>query len=749
MGPLEQEITVGDARLAPVAFDRGALAHLPAADDLASDVLTVDPRDPDFAAPAITNQWSGVVVGREPFGYAGFSSPEVFHAGAQAELFISEEGRPPRPTRELFEELSYRWYPSRVERGGVYASADGDLRFEVETSLSVNEQALLNRLVLTNEGVRSRELDLILTINADIDAAWEVTWPPETMLRGRLRAEAGALIASAPGEDAFALCASEPAPSQALGLEPGEGAWAAFLAGEPVAAEPSAGRPHALLRYRVELAPSQSYRLNWVHLLATDLGGGKLALARVLRDFDGERRAARQGWEREWRAAFSQEGAGFSGHAPVVRAANPKLERLYYMGVMTLLQCKRTPHFGAPAEVYITGFPASLFTFPINWAFPWDTKMIAGILALMDPAVLKRMVTAWLDADLHQGCAIDFRTRQPVGFWYAVNDYALVHMVWQYLRYTGDAAFLEQEVRGRSVLDHLVDAARYYQRIAGDDGLADYGGAENLLECVSTYTHKVASFNAANVWNLRTVAGFLERAGRGDEASELRALADAMVPAVQELYVPGDGVWSCKQPDGSKVVVRHCLDFHSTLQCLREDLSQQQKDEMVAFFLRELKTETWMHALSPLDPDSASSSRTDHQDEGAYTTWPAYAFEVLMQEGRAAEALAWLGAPDRPGFADVTRQGPFGQAYAHGDEGSPRLAGAGAKAPMEMPHIEKPTLVSGGKYAQIVIEAACGLAPEAHGPLALEPRDVEVVGRLSVHNLWLRGANHRLDSGRG
>jgi hypothetical protein len=33
-----------------------------------------------------------------------------------------------------------------------------------------------------------------------------------------------------------------------------------------------------------------------------------------------------------------------------------------------------------------------------------------------------------------------------------------------------------------------------------DRFLADYGGADNLLECVPTYIHKVAALNAANAW---------------------------------------------------------------------------------------------------------------------------------------------------------------------------------------------------------------------------------------------------------
>ena len=462
-------------------------------------------------------------------------------------------------------------------------------------------------------------------------------------------------------------------------------------------------------------------------------------------DLNDSFREAEAAWEAEWRAAFTEGAGAFSGYAPVVTSDNPKLDRLYYMGIMTLLQVKRTPTFGGPASVYLTGFPSSQFTFHNNWVFPWDAKMVSGFLSMLDPASLKSMLVNWMEADLHEGCAIDFTTGEPVGFWYAVNDYALIHMVWQYVRYTGDTAFLDFEVRGVKVLGHLKDAAEYYLRIAGEDGLADYGGANNLLECVSTYTHKVASFNAANVWNQRTVADMYERAGDTDAANELRARADELVGAVQKLYVPGEGVWSCLQPDGSRNVVRHCLDFHTVPQCMGDDLSTTQWSEMIAFFVNELKTETWMHALSPLDPDTAFSSRTDHQDEGAYTTWPAYAFEVLIQGGHGEEAMRWLGSEGQPGFADVTNQGPFGQAYNHGDDDSPRLAGAGAKAPMEQPHIEKPTLIAGGKYAQIVIQSVAGLEPELFGDVTIA--DTGLAAGLRLENLNVRGRNHRVPEG--
>src|SRR5690606_7656133 len=215
MEPLGNQLTHARSRLTNAGFDRAALDRLPTAESLASDILTVDPRDADFAAPAITNQWSGVVVGRAPFGYSGFSSPEGFHCGAQGELIIREVGGRPRPATEAFASLSYRWFPSRVERAGV----TDDLRFQVETSLSVTAQALLNHLVLTNQGQRAKSLDLFMVVHTDVDAKWEVEFPPEQMLKGSFENHGDVLVVAGPQRDAFGMVASSPAPDSVSGVD--------------------------------------------------------------------------------------------------------------------------------------------------------------------------------------------------------------------------------------------------------------------------------------------------------------------------------------------------------------------------------------------------------------------------------------------------------------------------------------------------------------------------------------------------
>jgi hypothetical protein len=51
-----------------------------------------------------------------------------------------------------------------------------------------------------------------------------------------------------------------------------------------------------------------------------------------------------------------------------------------------------------------------------------------------------------------------------------------------------------------------------------------YGEIDNLLECVSSYTHEVASLNAANVWAMRVAADAADLSGDADGAQTLCSL---------------------------------------------------------------------------------------------------------------------------------------------------------------------------------------------------------------------------------
>jgi hypothetical protein len=174
------------------------------------------------------------------------------------------------------------------------------------------------------------------------------------------------------------------------------------------------------------------------------------------------------------------------------------------------------------------------------------------------------------------------------------------------------------------------------------DTLADYGEAQNLLECVPTYIHKVPSFNAADVWMMREFSGILQAIGEPGEAQQMRAEADAMAKAVMTLYVPETGVWASLHRDGSRVEMRHCYDFATVGRLMAGDLSANVRGEMVGFVKRELLAQRWMRAQSMLDLAAAVSDRPDHGSMGAYDAWPAVTVDAMCALGYWKDAIPFL-----------------------------------------------------------------------------------------------------------
>jgi len=227
---------------------------------------------------------------------------------------------------------------------------------------------------------------------------------------------------------------------------------------------------------------------------------------------------------------------------------------------------------------------------------------------------------------------------------YAANDVSIFRMAHSYISVTQDAGFLKERIADQSVLDRLRVLATGWKKLLCDpsDQLADYGMAGNLLECVPTYINKVPSFNAANVWMMRSLAVLLENTANGEEAACLRVQADSMANAVMSLYVPGAGVWSSLHRDGTRVEMRHCYDFASVGRFMPADLPQKVRKEMVAFVQRELLTRSWMRAQSLLDVAVANSYRPDHGPLGAYDAWPAVTVDAMCNLGHWHEGIAFL-----------------------------------------------------------------------------------------------------------
>ncbi|NHB84390.1 hypothetical protein G7085_06635 [Tessaracoccus sp. HDW20] len=385
--------------------------------------------------------------------------------------------------------------------------------------------------------------------------------------------------------------------------------------------------------------------------------------------------------------------------------------------------------------------------------FIWDYSLSSWVHAQLDPAVMRRQILHWVGLDINSHFGTEWLTGGPVGYWYSVNQYALVRLVADYVRFTGDVAFLEVEVEGRDgsrrrMMRHVRDWALAWRDKRTPSGLADYGGIDNLLECVSTYIHEVASLQAANVWSMRTAAGLSRLLGETDEAAALEAEAEALLPKVLELYREGDGFFDARYPDGTRHATRHCYDFATVGTTIADDLPEAQRSEMVRFFETELRSPSWMRALSPRDADAGFSVRPDHQWNGAYPAWPADAGRSAIALGGRAGVMEWL-----EGLRRTTRQGPPGQAHFV-EEAAPTVDGGARKAPGQFPYLIDWACSSAGAWCEFIVEGCWGRGRPRrcrHGDLAVrrrrrphddDGRGQQQAGRLSATGpglaRWLR-----------
>ena len=531
-----------------------------------------------------------------------------------------------------YDSSSCRWYAYQAERRAKV----GDLEVLSTNRLVMEDTIVLWRVRLTNTG--SAEKSFHIGVGADGEL---------NRTAAGLEIQAVALLDEV--VDHFAGGGSRLRVVSRNSLSAQDAKWKMtaiyrFLDG----AEAKAAEPEA--QWAMLLQPGETREIRFL-MSATDRNGRQSAEAKQtsVAWFEAQWERAKRVWEERWSAAFRPDNRFFSGNAPVLMTDDGAIHEIYYRSVLTLLALLRTDLWSN--RTFITSGERAKGT-----VFYWDTSLFSTLFAMLEPKQMKEQLKLFLEQDPHADAVIIFkaqrppspeRLRVPAGWdlrGYAANDLSIFRLTWSYLCVTQDMDFLREKITDQTVLERLRVLATNWKKLlrAPADTLADYGEAENLLECVPTYIHKVPSFNAADVWMMRELAGILQAVGEPDEARQMRAEADAMAKAVMSLYVSGTGVWASLHRDGSRVEMRHCYDFATVGRFMAADLPANVRREMVGFVKRELLAERWMRAQSMLDVAAASSDRPDHGSMGAYDAWPAVTVDAMCALGYWEDAVPFL-----------------------------------------------------------------------------------------------------------
>ena len=670
---------------------------IPTADELAGQWIS-------FAdvhvQPAVSSTRGACQVGTDMLSIEFLCFPP-FSQGPQGSGVLSVDG-------QVLKAAEYRWYPYQVLR----RCHTWDGAFEIQSSVRLDyaENIVLFQLSCRNLGAKVAHIQFAvnpLGVIREFNETWQ--WaPPRPQNPADFKPEW-----TAPN----LLCISD---SQSPAVT-------AFAIANHPQHETAIKQNQANIMWALSVPAGQSHTIDMVMAV----GGNRTTVCRLasrtVAGFEYACQASKNEWEKIFRASFTPGNAVFSGHLPILRTNDAAVRRCYYTSVASLL-CSMRTCFPSIKRAYVTGAPQDA----VSLMYFWDTFTWAEVYALLDPAIMREMLISWLKLNIHSCYAQDMLSGKGVGPWYSFNDYCVFSQILKYVRLTGDRQFLLLRVGDRPVIDQLEQMALWWKRLVKPHcPMADYGARWNLLECVPTYTHVVASLNAANVWMMRQTAMLRKELGHHTRAVTLETQADQLAQQVLKLYVRGGGYWYTLQPGGQKIPVRHCIDFFTVTMCMKDDLSGDMQQQMVQFVTHELLTSHWMRALSLSDFAAPESNRPDHGPMGAYTAWPPFTIAALGHLGHWDRAASFLRAT-----ADTAWQGPFGQ--------SDELLTAESDAPVRKANRggQMYFCSCSGAFAATIIGAFFGLS--SAGPAGIKLSDArigrqiegELAGIGPIEQLW-------------
>jgi hypothetical protein len=661
-----------------------------------------------FSHPPLFNDLGCFRTGPDVMGIHNFMFPPFSGNGeGTAFLYIDR-----KQLASHDEAVGFTWYPDRVRRRATFQG----FSIETITRAAVDCPAALIELTLQNVSGERRTSEVAVK------------------LAGRLlhTIDGWASIGPAIGvEDEH---------KEEWCYDPASGIMFFTSAPNAFTAQGTLPRPDRVegkaLLYNVSLAPGEEWKLKFAAVLDEDSGNGAGRCLELLRDFDEESARVTAQWNEKITSAFTPGNSVFSGHLPTLVTDNEDLLRLYQVATIGCICLRRDNPISKYGPAYATLSP----NYWTTASFLWDMMIAAPFYALLDPDLLRNHIEVWLQADITKCLATDYVTGKSLGYWYAVNSSAIVRLAHDYLRYTGDFVWLDREIAGTKVIDHLQKhALEWHDYDKHGHGLADCGGVLNLLECVTTYTHEVAAFNAMWVAALRQVAAMRRLRGEGEIAQKLEADAAGLLENVLTLYAEGEGYWRCRQPDGTYHDVHHIYDFVAVLESIADDLPPNVREEMYQNFVREHQTDNWTRSLYDWDDDAHRSLRVDHQWTGSYVSISAQAMNGLYRIGRGAEAFDWLGRVSK-----IVRQGPIGQAHWVSPL-FPAFEGGAWKCTYTSPFICDWLVSANGVYPSMIIESVFGVSATLDAGLKWRGATAALDPEARLENLAYQGKSYTVD----
>jgi len=413
---------------------------------------------------------------------------------------------------------------------------------------------------------------------------------------------------------------------------------------------------------------------------------------------------------------FERRAAGMFQKLPVFEAADKRLTSFYYRSLVHYL----TNRWQVPAFALNPFYSTGSIKGGCLLSYLWDFSEGWELHPLFDAPAIKEHIKQYLKIDITSCFSFDPITGGAVGPWYPVNQEKIIGLIYYYVLHTGDTAFLNDNVNGKTVLDWVLYHATFWDRENGEAELYDYGmEGEHHLELRRGYPYngEMPDLNARRYQNYLRAYQLAELAGRKEPYLLERAQRVKLL--LKEV------LWN-KREKWFDFISAGKRDTRYTMQMFKLIGSGVLDDEELSGLLSHLNEEEFLspfglHSLSKKDP-AYDPADIDNGGPGSCSVFPPQIIERLYQAGLPdiaediLERILWWGT-----------KVPY-----WGDSFTADRIGYRGDTPLQC-------TIGGVAGAQMIIFGMFGVSNMPAGNIRFKPSPPSFYGDISLKGLKMKG----------
>jgi hypothetical protein len=328
------------------------------------------------------------------------------------------------------------------------------------------------------------------------------------------------------------------------------------------------------------------------------------------------------------RKTWTRRAGALLERLPRFAAQDKRLEKFYYRSILHFLLNRWEVREFVLNPFYSTG--------SVNGgcvcSYLWDFGQGWEIFAQADPDAMREHIKAFLRIDLTRHFSFNPLSGAGWGPWYFINQEKIVFLIYYYVQFTGDTAFLLERLKGRTIIQWVVEQALYGDRLEKEANLIDYGGGNHHLELRREYRydHYLPDMNLRRypvylaAETLCGIARHRPPANLRDRAEKLRKLVH------RKMWSRKDKWWYFLDFQGGKHL-RYTMQMFKVIGS--GAISKQEEQALVDHINEaEFLSDFGMHSMGKQDP-AYDQVDIDNGGGGAYTGFPPQIIEKLYEAG--------------------------------------------------------------------------------------------------------------------